>query len=79
MEKPAGLYSHYFEAYAASKVYALHATESFLAANQPPFDVINSMPSVLIGKLVLTTDQRIPQMARKGRHGSFVRKQESVP
>jgi nucleoside-diphosphate-sugar epimerase len=58
IEKPAGPYSHYFEAYAASKVHALHATEYFVATNHPSFNVINVMPSFLIGKHELITDPK---------------------
>ncbi|KAG0651165.1 Cercosporin toxin biosynthesis cluster 6 [Hyphodiscus hymeniophilus] len=53
---PLGPYSHYFEAYSASKALALHATESFIAKNKPSFDVINMMPTFFIGKNELVTD-----------------------
>ena len=45
-----------FEAYAASKVGALLATEDFVKENNPGFDVISLMPSFIIGKNELVTD-----------------------
>jgi nucleoside-diphosphate-sugar epimerase len=37
-------------------VFALHATEAFITANKPSFDVINIMPTFIIGKNELVTD-----------------------
>ena len=39
-----------FQAYCASKVNALNATDAFVKKENPQFDVINIMPSFLIGK-----------------------------
>jgi nucleoside-diphosphate-sugar epimerase len=54
--EPHGPYANHFEAYAASKVKALHASEAFVAAARPSYDIINIMPSYLIGKNELVTD-----------------------
>jgi nucleoside-diphosphate-sugar epimerase len=54
--EPHGPYSNHFEAYAASKVKALHASEAFIASEKPSFDIINIMPSFIIGKNELVTD-----------------------
>jgi nucleoside-diphosphate-sugar epimerase len=54
--EPHGPYANHFEAYAASKVKALHASNEFIASVKPSFDVINIMPSFLIGKNELVTD-----------------------
>ena len=56
---PAGPYSHVFEAYAASKVRALVATKDFVAEKQPEWDVINIMPSFVIGDNELVTDPKL--------------------
>jgi nucleoside-diphosphate-sugar epimerase len=53
---PAGPYHHMFEAYAAGKVRALVATKDFLAANKPEWDVVNIMPSFVIGENELITE-----------------------
>jgi nucleoside-diphosphate-sugar epimerase len=54
--EPHGPYGHHFEAYAASKVKALHASDAFIASEKPNFDIINIMPSFLVGKSELVTD-----------------------
>ncbi|MCJ1399447.1 hypothetical protein MMC11_002649 [Xylographa trunciseda] len=48
-------YANKFEAYAASKVGALLATQDFVKENNPGFDVINMMPSFIVGKNELVT------------------------
>jgi nucleoside-diphosphate-sugar epimerase len=53
---PAGPYHRAFEAYAAGKVQALVATEEFMREKKPEFDVINIMPSFVIGDNELITD-----------------------
>jgi len=49
-------YSHVFEAYAAGKVRALVATKEFVAEKKPEWDVINILPSFVIGDNELITD-----------------------
>lgn len=44
-----------FEAYAASKVYALHATADWVAQHKPHFDVVNMLPSFVLGRNELVT------------------------
>ena len=39
-----------FEAYAASKVAALHAAENWLRHNNPPFDVVHLHPGFVLGR-----------------------------
>jgi nucleoside-diphosphate-sugar epimerase len=56
---PAGPYSHVFEAYAASKVRALEATKQFVKENKPEWDVINIMPSFVIGDNENVTDPNL--------------------
>ncbi|EHK96112.1 NAD(P)-binding Rossmann-fold containing protein [Glarea lozoyensis ATCC 20868] len=46
---PAGPYGNVFEAYSASKVRALVATKQFVRENKLEWDVINIMPSFVIG------------------------------
>lgn len=53
---PGGPYNHMFEAYAAGKVRALAATKGFLAEKKPAWDVVNIMPSFVIGENELVTD-----------------------
>ena len=55
---PAGPYSHMFEAYSASKVRALLATKEFVAEKKPEFDIINIMPSFVIGENELIADPK---------------------
>ncbi|KAK9430747.1 hypothetical protein V1505DRAFT_370126 [Lipomyces doorenjongii] len=50
-----GPYKLEFEAYADSKVRALAATHDFVARMKPGFDVINLLPSFIIGKNELVT------------------------
>jgi nucleoside-diphosphate-sugar epimerase len=52
----AGPYHHMFEAYAAGKVRSLVATKEFIASKKPEWDVINIMPSFVIGENELITD-----------------------
>ena len=56
---PAGPYSHVFEAYAAGKVRALVATKEFVAEKKPEWDVINIMPSFVIGDNEMITDPKL--------------------
>jgi nucleoside-diphosphate-sugar epimerase len=56
---PAGPYSHPFEAYAASKVRALLATKDFVAAKKPEWDIINILPSFVIGDNEMVTDPKL--------------------
>jgi len=56
---PAGPYNHPFEAYGASKVRALVATKQFLEEKKPKWDVINIMPSFVIGDNELVTDPKL--------------------
>lgn len=53
---PAGPYSHMFEAYAASKVRALITTQGFVKEKEPKWDVINIMPSFVVGDNEMVTD-----------------------
>jgi nucleoside-diphosphate-sugar epimerase len=46
---PAGPYNNVFEAYSASKVRALVATKEFVKNNKLGWDVINIMPSFVLG------------------------------
>jgi nucleoside-diphosphate-sugar epimerase len=57
-------YANPFEAYAASKVLALHASEEFVADSKPHFDIINIMPSIVIGANELTTS--VTEMRTRG-------------
>jgi nucleoside-diphosphate-sugar epimerase len=57
-------YGSPFEAYASSKIHALHASEEFVTDNKPHFDIINIMPSFIIGANELTTS--ITEMRTKG-------------
>jgi nucleoside-diphosphate-sugar epimerase len=56
---PTGPYSHVFEAYAASKVRALVATKEFVKEKKPEWDVINIMPSFVIGDNEMITDPKL--------------------
>jgi len=56
---PAGPYSHPFEAYAASKVRALVATKEFVEQKKPEWDVINIMPSFVVGDNEIITDPKL--------------------
>ncbi|TAQ89682.1 hypothetical protein B7494_g1988 [Chlorociboria aeruginascens] len=56
---PAGPYSHPFEAYSASKVRALIATKDFIATKKPEWDVINIMPSFVVGDNEIITDPKL--------------------
>ena len=54
---PSGPYSAGFEAYHASKVHAFHAAQNFVAEKGPlSFDIIHVMPSFVIGRNDLITD-----------------------
>jgi nucleoside-diphosphate-sugar epimerase len=55
---PAGPYHHMFEAYGAGKVRALVATKEFIAEKKPEWDVINILPSFVIGENELITDPK---------------------
>ena len=55
---PTGPFRNSFEAYSASKVFARHATDDFVRNKRPSFDIINVMPSFLIGKNELVTNLR---------------------
>ena len=55
---PTGPYQVEFEAYAASKVIALNKTEEFVRTEKPSFDVINLMPSFVVGRNELVTDAK---------------------
>ena len=56
---PAGPYSNAFEAYAAGKVRALEATKEFITTKKPEWDVINIMPSFVIGDNEMITDPKL--------------------
>jgi nucleoside-diphosphate-sugar epimerase len=56
---PMGPYNHMFEAYAAGKVRALVATKEFIAENKPEWDVVNILPSFVIGENELITDPEL--------------------
>ncbi|TVY80476.1 putative uncharacterized oxidoreductase [Lachnellula suecica] len=56
---PVGPYSHPFEAYSASKVRALVATKDFIKEKKPEWDVINIMPSFVIGDNEMITDPKL--------------------
>ncbi|WQF78909.1 Putative NAD-dependent epimerase/dehydratase, NAD(P)-binding domain superfamily [Colletotrichum destructivum] len=47
---PDSVFESPFQAYGASKALAFKATERFVAEKKPSFDVINIMPSMVIGK-----------------------------
>jgi nucleoside-diphosphate-sugar epimerase len=55
---PAGPYQHQFEAYSASKVRALVATKQFIKEKKPEWDLINIMPSFVIGDNEMVTDPK---------------------
>lgn len=55
---PAGPYHHQFEAYSASKVRALKATQDFVKEKKPEWDVINIMPSFVVGDNEMVTDPK---------------------
>ncbi|KAL1962712.1 hypothetical protein VTN77DRAFT_9256 [Rasamsonia byssochlamydoides] len=61
---PGGPYSTAMEAYAASKIIALNATERFVQEHQPAFDIVNIHPSFVIGKNELVTDKKDISRAR---------------
>ncbi|KAF2666189.1 NAD(P)-binding protein [Microthyrium microscopicum] len=50
-----GPYAHVMQAYAASKVKALLATDEFFANNKTEFDHVNIMPSFVLGRNDLAT------------------------
>jgi nucleoside-diphosphate-sugar epimerase len=50
-----GPYRHAIQAYSASKVKALLATDRFFVSNQPEFDHVNIMPCFVIGRNELAT------------------------
>lgn len=52
----AGPYSHMFQAYAAPKVRALIATQEFVKGKKPEWDVMNIMPSFVVGDNEMVTD-----------------------
>lgn len=56
---PAGPYANSFEAYSASKVRALHATQAFVKEKAPEWDVINIMPSFVVGDNEMVTDPKL--------------------
>lgn len=56
---PAGPYGHMFEAYSASKVRALLATKKFVEEKKPEWDVINILPSFVIGDNEMVTDPKL--------------------
>jgi len=56
---PAGPYTHPFEAYSASKVRALVATKEFVKEKKPEWDVINIMPSFVVGDNEIITDPKL--------------------
>ena len=51
-------FGHPFQAYSASKVNALNATDAFVKNEKPHFDVINIMPSFFVGKSELITSSK---------------------
>ena len=53
---PTGPYGNPFEAYGASKVFALHAAEEFLRDNRPAYDVNFILPGFVVGRNELITD-----------------------
>ncbi|KAF4625254.1 hypothetical protein G7Y89_g12914 [Cudoniella acicularis] len=55
---PEGPYSHPFEAYSASKVRALDATKRFVKEKKPEWDIINIMPSFVVGDNEIITDPK---------------------
>ena len=55
---PAGPYKHEFEAYSASKVRALVATKEFIKEKKPEWDLINIMPSFVVGDNEMVTDPK---------------------
>lgn len=57
-ETPSGPYPNAFAAYGASKILALQATKKFMAEKKPHFDVVNILPSFIIGKNELVTDPK---------------------
>jgi nucleoside-diphosphate-sugar epimerase len=53
--EPLGPYDSSFEAYSASKVRSLYATDAFIAKNKPKWDIINIMPGFVVGENELIT------------------------
>ncbi|KAE8445973.1 hypothetical protein EG329_012612 [Mollisiaceae sp. DMI_Dod_QoI] len=56
---PTGPLTHVFEAYAAGKVRALLATNEFVKEKKPEWDVINILPSFVIGDNEMITDPKL--------------------
>jgi nucleoside-diphosphate-sugar epimerase len=61
-----GPYGHALQAYSASKVKALLATDEFFASNKPEFDHINIMPCFVIGRNDLATTPEAVSMSSNG-------------
>jgi len=55
---PSGPFQSEFEAYAASKVHALQASNKFIEEKKPRFDVINILPTFVFGRNELVTDAK---------------------
>ncbi|KAH8806109.1 hypothetical protein F5884DRAFT_903033 [Xylogone sp. PMI_703] len=53
---PTGPYQNVLEAYYASKILALNATEDFVKEKQPAYDVINIGPGYIVGRDNTVTD-----------------------
>ena len=64
---PSGPYDSPFAAYAASKIFARNATTEFIRTRKPHFDVINVMPTFVIGRseLVQTPEEAVTQGTNK--------------
>jgi nucleoside-diphosphate-sugar epimerase len=65
-----GPYGHAMQAYCASKVKALLATDEFFASNKPEFDHVNIMPCFVIGRNDLATT---PEEVSSSSNGVLVR------
>jgi len=55
---PPGPYESVFEAYSASKTFALNETEKWIKQEKPSFDVVNIFPSFILGADELVTDPK---------------------
>ena len=64
---PSGPYDNPMAAYAASKIFARNATTQFIKARTPHFDVINVMPTFIIGRseLVQSPEEAVTQGTNK--------------
>jgi len=61
-----GPYPSDFHAYNASKIFALNATEKFIAERKPNFDVVHIAPAFVVGKNELVTEVKDIHLGTNG-------------